>query len=265
MANLISGGCVLICLVGGGYAVWILQDNLHRTVIAWPRNNRARWRKRLDWLSQIAAAVVFLVVAGFTVMAAGKHHIEAAQSDNSPEAAAERSVVLAGLRPLPPRRLFYDMHRRERPLIGADLASLPITDHEIRALLRQNPDLEWLNLNGTNVTDEVLDDLAVASNLSELCVSNTAITDTGLSHLSRATRLTKLLLAGTAITDDGLIHLRALPNLRKLHIQNTPITDTGLAPLHGLSQLESLLVEGTFVTPQGFERIQRLTKIRSAD
>lgn len=265
MANLISGGCVLICLVGGGYAIWILQDNFHRPVMAWPRNNRARWRNHLDWLSQIAAAVIFLAVAGFTAMAAGKRHIEATQSYNSPEAAAETCVVLAGVRPVPPRRLDYDMHRQDHPLIGVDLASLPITDDEIRALLRQNPDLEWLNLNETNVTDEVLDDVAVASNLSELCVSNTAITDTGLSHLSRATRLTKLSLAGTAITDHGLIHLKALPNLRRLDIQNTPITDTGLASLHGLSQLKSLLVEGTLVTPQEFDRIQRLTKIRSAD
>lgn len=243
MTDFILGGCVSICLAGGGYAIWMLYDCLRPTDAIEPHSTRLKWRKRIDRMTQIGAAAVFLVVAGTMLFTTGRQHSDDINRGGTSGPAATDSVRLEGIRPLPPGRLFYAMNRPQQPLIGVDFASLPINDDEIRALLRHNPELEWLNLNGTGITDEVLFDVARLPNLTELCLANTRVTDAGLAELTAAKGLIVLTVSGTSITDAGLVHAATLPNLRGLYLRRTLVTEAGLDSLCDLAQLETLSVD----------------------
>lgn len=96
------------------------------------------------------------------------------------------------------------------------------------------PQLEWLYLTGTQVTDA------------------------GLKHLEGLTRLQALALSGKQITDTGLAHLAGLTQLRLLDLKGTQVTDAGLEHLRNMSQLQLLDLRETHVTKKGAERLQEV-------
>ena len=73
--------------------------------------------------------------------------------------------------------------------------------------------------------------LADLAHLQWLYLNGTEVTDRGLANLKRLDSLTLLHLADTQITDAGLEHLAALTNLRILHLSGTPVTDDGIEKL----------------------------------
>jgi hypothetical protein len=110
-------------------------------------------------------------------------------------------------------------------------AASRITDTSLRALTGVAPQVLWLDLGGTRVSDGGLADIARLPNLTRLHLQHTAVGDTGLAHLTELQRLEYLNLYGTAITDEGLAALSSLKRLRALFVWETRVTPSGLSRL----------------------------------
>jgi Leucine-rich repeat (LRR) protein len=84
--------------------------------------------------------------------------------------------------------------------------------------------IQRINLNGKDVTDADLQNLAVLDDLDYLGLHGTQIGDVGVGHIAQIDNLKELELSGTNVTDKGLMQLVALKNLERLHLHNTLIT-----------------------------------------
>jgi mono/diheme cytochrome c family protein len=96
----------------------------------------------------------------------------------------------------------------------------------------------------------------IAPQVLWLDLSGTQITDAGLAVVARFPNLTRLHLNRTSITDAGITHVARLSHLEYLNLYATKITDAGLVPLAGIGSLRALYVWQTGVTPQGIERLK---------
>lgn len=255
MQDFISKGCIFFCLIGGVYAVWMLRD-CHRQFQENKRGGHPpRWNWQVDWITQVMAAGMFLIVAGTILAKVAPKQIEAMRAGDPAEPIEVCSVQINGMCPLPPRRLHYESDRPGKPIVGVDLSALPVINADVRALLKSAPEIQWLNLNGTKVTDEIIGEIAGMPHLMELCLANTTISDAGLAQLAAAEKLQVLILAGTPVTDEGVDHLRKLTVLRKLNLQRTGITDACSKTLCRLLQLEDLRIYETAMTADGYEQV----------
>jgi hypothetical protein len=100
-------------------------------------------------------------------------------------------------------------------------------DEQMAQLLPIAPQVTWLSLSGTRVSDEGLAALAQFPHVTRLHLDRTDVTDAGLTHLSRLDRLEYLNLYGTAITDAGLQQLTGLQQLRTVYLWQTKVTPAG--------------------------------------
>ncbi len=97
----------------------------------------------------------------------------------------------------------------------------------------------YLNLRGTETTDDLLANVAGLTSLIRLHLEKTKITDKGLAHLKGLVNLEYLNLYGDEITDAGLAHLEGLKKLKSLYVWQTKVTDAGVAKLKkALPQLQ---------------------------
>jgi len=96
----------------------------------------------------------------------------------------------------------------------------------------------------------------LAPQVAWLDLGGTAVSDAGLAIVGGLPHLVRLNLSRTAITDDGLTSLEKLAYLESLNLYGTRIGDGGLLHLDGLTKLRSLYVWGTAVTPAGIERLE---------
>lgn len=110
------------------------------------------------------------------------------------------------------------------------------------------------HLSSKPITDECLEPLNSIPNLVWLNLANTKITNDGLKHLSKLP-LTKLHLEKTQIGDDGLNYLKELSNLEYLNLYATHVTDAGLEQLTGLKHLKRLYVWQSGVTDEGIRKL----------
>ena len=104
-------------------------------------------------------------------------------------------------------------------------------DSLMRAFLKVSSQLTWLNLGGTETTDDALASIAGLKNLTRLHLENTDVTDKGLIHLKQLPYLEYLNLYGTRVTDSGIQELATLKNLKKLYLWQTDVTMAGIARL----------------------------------
>lgn len=114
-----------------------------------------------------------------------------------------------------------------------------ITDHEL-GFLAHLTELEWLDLNGTAISNGGLASLCGLSGLRTLKLAATGVTDAGLQVLHHLPHLELLNLAGTAITDAGLSNVHACPRLRTVVLAGTQVTDASVTVLTRLRDLRYL-------------------------
>jgi uncharacterized membrane protein len=144
------------------------------------------------------------------------------------------------------------------PASPAALANVRATGVSIVPLSANTP---FVHVHCTNVRatfgDAQLAALeAIGPQILWLDVSGTQITDASLAAVGKFPNLTRLHLNRTAITDAGVAHLARLSHLEYLNLYGTKITDTGLTPLAGLANLRALYIWQTGVTPQGIDRLK---------
>lgn len=90
--------------------------------------------------------------------------------------------------------------------------------------------LFW-NKSGRHIANGDLDSLANFPQLEELDLFGTQITDAGLPHMERLTSLRKLTLDCTEVTNVGLKHLAGLKQLQSLSLRDTKATQEGIQRL----------------------------------
>ena len=110
-------------------------------------------------------------------------------------------------------------------------AASRITDTSLTVLGRVAPQVLWLDLGGTRVSDRGLAEVARLPNLTRLHLQHTEVSDGGVAHLTGLQRLEYLNLYGTAVTDEGLAPLSSLTRLRALYVWETGVTPAGVSRL----------------------------------
>jgi hypothetical protein len=123
-----------------------------------------------------------------------------------------------------------------------------------------DPNQPWLQCNagiaGTNFGDVQLARLAaLGPNLRWLDLAGTRVTDAGLASLAMMPHLTRLHLERSGTTDAGLIQVARLPDLEYLNLYGTAVTDAGLEPLRPMAHLNQLYLWQTKVTASGSQAL----------
>lgn len=115
--------------------------------------------------------------------------------------------------------------------VNFSLLGAQANDADLALLAGLEPDLVWLNLARTAITDEGVKALAKFPELRRLNLSNTTITNAALDTLGALTKLEYLNLYGTKVDDAGLPKLGKLTGLRDLYLWQSATTEAGVAAL----------------------------------
>lgn len=116
-----------------------------------------------------------------------------------------------------------------------------IDDGAVESLRGLAPQVLWLDLGQTRITDTAIEAVAALTNLTRLRLNNTSVTDAGLGRIGSLAHLESLNLYGTRVTDAGLAKLEAAKSLRMLYVWQTGVTSDGVARLR--SALPKLTIE----------------------
>jgi Leucine-rich repeat (LRR) protein len=133
------------------------------------------------------------------------------------------------------------------------------------ARLAEMARLKILNLAGTDISDETLENVRGLTSLERLDLSDTRISDKGIARLKGLARLQTLQLARTRITGAALESLTADHNLTELSLAETQISDPDLRHLSALSQLQTLNLDRTRVRGGGLRFLRPLKELSSLD
>ncbi len=99
-----------------------------------------------------------------------------------------------------------------------------IGDEQLALLKPLAPQLAWLYLNKTKVTDAGMAHLSGLKQLRRLHLANTAITSAGAKQLEGLENLETLNIYGTKVNDDVLESLTKLPKLKKVFLYDTGVS-----------------------------------------
>jgi hypothetical protein len=136
-----------------------------------------------------------------------------------------------------------------------------VSDDAQMEYLKGLPNVEFLDLDDTQITDTGLRQLAGLTQLRVLSLRHTKTTDEGLTGIVRLPRLERLVLDDTGITDAGVKQLSRVPQLQGLSLDNTLVTDAGMAPLAGMTHLEGLWLDKTQITDAGLVHLKGLSRL----
>ena len=266
MNDLVQLLCVVVSLTGGIHCVSLLRnsrkpaESTGEAVKSLPRSARSARRKsvcaRINRFCQVLLAATFLAVAASLLAIFAYRGLSSLWEEPLVDQQMRRSVETVLTEGCPPVLFDYDTSQPGGPIIGIDCARKPLSDGQVRRLLRQSPNLVWLNLAYTDITDDALCELNRAPKLHKLCLQGTRIGNLRLQNLAKLKSLAVLNLNRTKITDDGLRCLADVRSLRELDLCDTAVTDAGLAWLCRLDKLELLRLENTGVTQEGIKRLK---------
>ena len=124
------------------------------------------------------------------------------------------------------------------------------------------PNLEYLYLRCSQITDAGLEHLQNAVELQVLDLDSTAVTGEGLVYLKNLTKLRQLDLSGTKVTDATLTNLKVLPQLEILSLDGTKIGDAAMDHIAALTQLRELKLNRTRITDAGLVRLKTLKQLK---
>ena len=106
-------------------------------------------------------------------------------------------------------------------------------------------------------------ELSELANLQTLELNTTQVTNQGLKELVRLNNLRTLDLGFAKVTDAGLRDLALLKNLQELDLPRTQVTDAGMKELVGLENLRLLNVRASKVTDAGLKVVAQLKNLRA--
>lgn len=101
-------------------------------------------------------------------------------------------------------------------------------DKDAPLLQKISPQLMWLVLADTKITDAGLESLNSCANITRMNLKNTAITNASISLIGQFKKLEYLNIVGTKIDDAGLLTLTPAPTLKKIFCWRSDITTNGV-------------------------------------
>jgi hypothetical protein len=107
------------------------------------------------------------------------------------------------------------------------------SDEALKLLQPLAPQITWLDLGRTDVTDRGLNLVSEMQHLTRLHLDHTGVTDAGLAHIRDLPHLEYINLYGTEVTDAGLDHLATVPKLSKVYLWQTNATAAGVESFRG--------------------------------
>ncbi len=121
---------------------------------------------------------------------------------------------------------------REQNLIEVNaINASSLTDPQIKLLTPLAPQIVWLKLGETKITDASMPEIARLKNLNKLHLEYTQIGDAGLANLKGLAYLEYLNLIGTKVTDAGLQNLAAMKALKNVFVWKSAVTVEGIEKL----------------------------------
>ncbi len=197
------------------------------------------------------------IVIGLALVAAAATQSPAAENNAEQDAAIAAIKKMNGSVDIDPRRPgkpVIRVHLFEGKTAGIGLAPLA-----------KLPELEWIGLHASDITEADLDYLKGLTKLNRLGLVNTHLNDDSLKRLEGITTLQMLYLAENPITDAGLDHLQRMTKLTELDLGETKITDAGLERLTAFKDLQILRLAHLSITEAGLKRLKALTKLQKLD
>ncbi|MBI1246829.1 protein kinase [bacterium] len=128
------------------------------------------------------------------------------------------------------------------------------------ALLKELPNVNFLELNGLGVEGKISDEtfqVVTSLPLEELELTNIALNLDQMQAISAMPRLRRLELDRIRLTDDAMNPLANSPSLLVVSILQTPVTNASLRQLAKIDPLWELILQETTVTPAGLEEFQK--------
>lgn len=117
--------------------------------------------------------------------------------------------------------------------IGFPSGAADVKDDTVDLIVAVAPNVAWLDLGGTGITDAGATKLAGMKNLERLHLEQTAVTDAAISPLVGLPKLIYLNLYGTNVTDKTVEALAKAPKLQKLYLWQTAVSYDAAKKLEG--------------------------------
>lgn len=119
------------------------------------------------------------------------------------------------------------------PLLSVNLqyGADKVNDEALAKLVALAPQITWLNVAGTKITDAGLQQIANLKKLTRLHLERTDVTDAGIPALASLENLQYLNLYGTKVSDASIDVISKMKSLKKLYVWNSQITKDGAAKL----------------------------------
>lgn len=167
-------------------------------------------------------------------------------------------LVLPGwLRQSSPRALFG---RVAEVTLPADL-----NDEQFASVADVLPEITYLSLNHTRVTDGELWRLLRSTELRMLFLDSQQLTDTSVDSLRRLPQLQELGLWGTHVETDRLELLSELPNLTKFSICYSTVEDGSFRHLAKLNRVREIRVAQCEISEDELEHLAAMASLRHLD
>lgn len=148
---------------------------------------------------------------------------------------------------------------------GVDLRSSWVSDTDLRKLL-QYPNLAYLNLSLTRVSDQGMQEIKSLKGIEELDLHFAEyVTDEGLAAVKDWRKLKRLNLHGTKISDTTLEHIAGITSIESLNIGSAMITDVGLERLAVLPNLKELTMGGNELGDAGLQALRQMPTLTYLD
>lgn len=157
----------------------------------------------------------------------------------------------AGLTTLAYLRLGEEGLKRMAPLTQLKDLRICLVTIKSPTTLAPFVNMETLDLNDANITDDMMPGLAGMKKLRRLTLMGTLITDEGLKYVQDLTQLEELDLYGVRVTDRGVQYLRKLTKLKTLNLLGAQITDASADTLAELKELRDLNIYRSRLTNAG--------------
>lgn len=149
-----------------------------------------------------------------------------------------------------------DIPTGEFSVVGLDLHGLQSVSDEVLDNLKLATRLRTLNLSGGAVTDKHLDRISGLKHVASLDLSNTMVTSEGMPLIASMSELSRLRLRYTEVSSEGVEALTELSQLRRLDLEGTNVSDAIADVIPQLSELAELNLKHTRVTPDAIARIR---------
>ena len=110
-----------------------------------------------------------------------------------------------------------------------DVSGLPIEDATLKHLVATPTTLRHLNIEATQITNELLPWLAQASTIEEIDLSGTIVDDALAETIRELPQLQTVWLTGSRVGDATLNAIAELPSLHQVDVQKTAVSQSALA------------------------------------